>query len=135
MSAHGYQQLLRGPRFRWWRALLAVALAALFAFALGLALLIGASIVGMDEAMLAEEMTPASFLFVNLLLASLIPVSMLATRSAHGAAAVGALSSDTGAGPPCSLRTMMRDLAGSRAHDESVCPAARRHRSVRVTMR
>jgi membrane protease YdiL (CAAX protease family) len=96
LGAREYQQLLRGPRFRWWRALLAVPLAALFAFALGLVLLFAASMVGMDDALLAEEMTPASFFYVNLLLASLIPVSMLATRIAHGAAAMGALSSVVG---------------------------------------
>lgn len=83
-----YQQLLRGPRFAWWRPL--VVLLLVLALLLVVAILVGAglAVAGRDLRHLSSasgEMTVAVFALTNLLLAALIPIALLSTRIAHGA--------------------------------------------------
>lgn len=86
-----YQQLMRGPRHAWWRSLLAIVLAAVFAL-LVLLLTMGvvalAAPAGMLEGAFADEtMSVEGFALTNLFLASMIPAALLASRIAHGTGA------------------------------------------------
>jgi uncharacterized protein len=83
-----YQQLLRGPRFRWWRPPLAILLALMFALLILLTLYVMFRMAGFGQAARASfeagDLAPGAFVFLNLGLASLVPACMLATRIAHG---------------------------------------------------
>jgi uncharacterized protein len=83
-----YHQLLRGPRWRWWRPLLS------FLVLLGLLVVAFVAVFGASEALdgpvpdrwfgsLDEEWSPVSALQLDLALAVLIPVSGLAVAIAH----------------------------------------------------
>lgn len=99
-SGRPYQQLLRGPRFSWWRALLVFALALAFmvaAFSLTTLAMMALGLEHHLEAMLeGDQMSPVTFGIGNLVLAALIPFAMLSSRIAHGRGAAGALSSVAG---------------------------------------
>jgi len=83
-----YQQLLRGPTYRWWRPLVSV----LVAFGSGVVLAVAAWLVliailpattidaGSDD----WSVTPFGFAWTNLLLAAFVPVAMLATWGGYG---------------------------------------------------
>jgi membrane protease YdiL (CAAX protease family) len=82
-----YQHMLRGPRHAWWRPPLTMLVALLL-----LAVLIGLGVLlsflfGVGEqvgaAMSADALDVPGFLLLNLLLASLIPICILATRIVH----------------------------------------------------
>lgn len=90
-----YQQMLRGPRYRWWRPLLAILLAA--AIGLPLALLaflpvvLAAQLVGIPDAFRwsaqevidIDNLGPAGFLYVNLSLIVLIVIAGVSVWIAH----------------------------------------------------
>lgn len=90
-----YQQMLRGPRYRWWRPLLALLLAV--ALYLPLALLafvpviVAAAVAGVHnpvawsvrEVADINELGPAGFLYVNLSLLILIPTAVLSIWISH----------------------------------------------------
>lgn len=83
-----YHQLLRGPRWRWWRPLLSLAVL------LGLMIVLFAVVFGTFEGIdallpdrwigtLDDDLSPVSFLTFDLVLAGLIPVSAAAVAIAH----------------------------------------------------
>jgi membrane protease YdiL (CAAX protease family) len=90
-----YQQMLRGPRYRWWRPLLAVVLA----MAIGLPLSVAAffcvvlvsAVAGVSnpvqwtyrESLRVDNLGPAGFLYTNLSLVVLIPTAGLSVWIAH----------------------------------------------------
>jgi hypothetical protein len=90
-----YQQLLRGPRRRWWRPLLAVLLAAVIYLVLSalavLPVILAAAAAGVDspaswtlrEIVDIENLGPAGFLYVNLSLIALIPTAGLSIWISH----------------------------------------------------
>ena len=90
-----YQQLLRGPRRRWWRPLLAALLAgALYLLLAGLAVvpvILAAAAAGVDnpaswtlrEMVDIANLGPAGFLYVNLSLIVLIPTAGLSIWVCH----------------------------------------------------
>jgi membrane protease YdiL (CAAX protease family) len=86
--ARDYPHLMRGPRFAWWRSLLALPLAALFALALMLGIFGILSLAGqghvLSQAFDGDDMNPVSFGVGNLVIGCLIPATMLATRIMHG---------------------------------------------------
>lgn len=101
-----YHQLLRGPRFAWWKALLALALGLGLAFAFALASIAVLALLAAFFGWLTdsparissrdlEGLTPIGFLATTLALATLAPASLLATRIVHGRGA-GRLSSVAG---------------------------------------
>lgn len=94
-----YPHLMRGPRFAWWRPLLAMPLAALFAMILMLGLFGILTLAGqgalLRQSFEAGEMDPVSFGLGNVVLGCLIPATMLATRIMHGVSP-GFVSSVTG---------------------------------------
>lgn len=84
----GYPQLLRGPRFRWWRPLLAIGLFAGF-FVVLLAvfsvLLLVLQTLGLADANLLDDVTnPLGFGVLIGTLVVLIPISVLSIRIAFG---------------------------------------------------
>jgi membrane protease YdiL (CAAX protease family) len=95
-----YQQLLRGPRFSWWRAVLVIALTLAFTMAAFTLVTLAMMALGLEhhlDAMLeGEQMPPVAFGIGNLVLASLIPFAMLSSRIVHGRGAAGRLSSVAG---------------------------------------
>lgn len=81
-----YPQLLRGPRWRWWKPLLSllllVGIGSLFIIALSLVgEVIGAG--GGPLGSIADDYSPISTLVVDLMLATLIPAAGLATWAVH----------------------------------------------------
>lgn len=74
-----YVHQMRGPRYRWWRPLVALAVA-VAAFLLSAALVFGA-LVGLrlveSEAEMTDPLNPVSSLGLNLVLAALIPATLL----------------------------------------------------------
>jgi membrane protease YdiL (CAAX protease family) len=90
-----YQQLLRGPRHRWWRPLLALLLAALLAVVLLLLAFVPVVLVAAAasvseplrwsalEVIKVDDLGPAGFLYVNLSLIALIPTAGLSIWIAH----------------------------------------------------
>jgi membrane protease YdiL (CAAX protease family) len=94
--ARPYQQVLRGPRFRWWRPLLStVILLGGVGAVLGLTLLAGVAYYLLTDVARGGplpgetgtgswEATPAGMLVTNLLLAALIPIVMLAVWGGFG---------------------------------------------------
>lgn len=90
-----YQQLLRGPRHRWWRPLLAAVLAGAFALVLSLLAFVPVILAGAlagetdpvrwsaREVLKTDDLGPAGFLYVNLSLIVLIPVAGLSVWIAH----------------------------------------------------
>jgi membrane protease YdiL (CAAX protease family) len=83
-----YHQLLRGPRWRWWRPL--VSLAVLVGLLVALFLVIFPGYAGLDALLpdawvgtLDEDFSPITMNATDLLLAGLIPVSALAVAVAH----------------------------------------------------
>jgi hypothetical protein len=94
--ARPYQQLMRGPRFRWWRPPLSLAiLLAAAAAVIGLLILAGIAYYAFtdvasggplpgDTGEVPWEATPMGMLLTNLLLASLIPVVMVAVWGGYG---------------------------------------------------
>jgi membrane protease YdiL (CAAX protease family) len=81
-----YQHLLRGPRFAWWRPALAMLMGIVFVVLLllvtsGIAYVMMRSGVSGAEEFPIED--PWFFAFGNLLLAALVPASMLAVKIAH----------------------------------------------------
>ena len=90
---------MRGPRFAWWRSLLALPLAALFALVL-MGLVFGVVALTTDtdflrKVMESDGMSPFAFGIGNLILGAFIPATMLATRIMHGVSP-GFVSSVTG---------------------------------------
>ena len=88
-----YQQMLRGPRYRGWRPVLAILLCLGFALGaqmvLGIALVIiviasGGDLNSMLATLTAEEMGPLAFGYVMAGLICLIPSAMFANWIAHG---------------------------------------------------
>jgi uncharacterized protein len=90
-----YQQMLRGPKYRWWKPLLCLVLVLLLALIMmGLAimpLLVGGLVTGapdLVEYMVREtniaNLGPIGFVYVNLTLIVLIPASGLSIWIAHG---------------------------------------------------
>ncbi|WP_050348261.1 CPBP family intramembrane glutamic endopeptidase [Arsenicicoccus sp. oral taxon 190] len=88
-----YPQVLRGPRHRWWRPLLSLVIlvaGTLLVMILGMvASMVAVALSGGDVEKWARSaadaaMTPGLFLATNLMLAALIPVSMLAVWIGHG---------------------------------------------------
>ncbi len=80
--------MMRGPRFAWWRPLLALPLALLFAFILmgglfGIFALAGQAQL-VSRAFAGDDMNPVGFMATNLVIATFIPAAMLATRILHG---------------------------------------------------
>jgi membrane protease YdiL (CAAX protease family) len=94
-----YPHMMRGPRYAWWRPLLAMPLAALFALIMMLGLFGILALAGqwelLDQAFKADNMVPVSFGLGNVVLGCLIPATMLATRIMHGVRP-GFVSSVTG---------------------------------------
>ncbi|GAA2092525.1 CPBP family intramembrane metalloprotease [Microlunatus panaciterrae] len=90
-----YQQMLRGPRHRWWRPLLSLLLFAVIAFLLiqlvfPVVLLIGVALGephplrwALDTLAVQKNMSATGFLATNLSLIVLIPAAMLAIWIAH----------------------------------------------------
>lgn len=92
-----YQHLLRGPRYRWWRALVALALVVGLALAAQLLafipLALSGAASGVDNlgtwmsdqlnALVEGRIGPAGFLYINLGLAALIPAAGLSVWIAH----------------------------------------------------
>lgn len=83
-----YHQLLRGPRWRWWRPL--VSLAVLVGLLLGLLIVLFGAFEGLDALLpdrwvgtLEDDLSPISNLELDLLLAGLIPVAAGAVAIAH----------------------------------------------------
>ena len=83
-----YHQLLRGPRWRWWRPL--VSLAVLVGLLVVLFLVIFPGYAGLDALLpdpwvgsLDDDVSPITMNATDLLLAGLIPVSALAVAIAH----------------------------------------------------
>lgn len=83
-----YHQLLRGPRWRWWRPL--VSLAVLAGLLLVLFLVVFSAFAGLDALLpdghvgsLDDELSPITSLELDLLLAGLIPVAAAAVAIAH----------------------------------------------------
>ena len=91
-----YQQMLRGPRHRWWKPLLTLLLAAAIAFPLMLVAVVPVVLFGaasgvedlgtwtMDELTDLEDLGPGGFLYVNLSLIALIPAAMFSIWAVHG---------------------------------------------------
>ena len=85
-----YQQMLRGPRYRWWKPLLCLLLVILLAFSMmALALvpvLIAGWITGTDliTTMDITNLGPIGFIYLNLSLIALIPASGLSIWIVHG---------------------------------------------------
>lgn len=88
-----YQQMLRGPRYRGWRPVLALFLGVVFALtaqvvlAAALAIIVfatGGDIESMLSTLRASEMGPLAFGYVIAGLISLIPSAMFANWIAHG---------------------------------------------------
>ncbi|GAB2695520.1 lysostaphin resistance A-like protein [Thalassiella azotivora] len=92
-----YHQLLRGPRHRWWRPLLSLAVVLglfvvlLVASTVALLLATVASGVTWDEVLVGDALldetvlaSPPVMLVNNLVLAALVPVSVLAVWAGHG---------------------------------------------------
>lgn len=86
-----YHQLMRGPRYAWWRPLLAMVLAGVLATLLLFTVLgvlaLATSAGAMNRALADDNLSVEGFALTNLYLATLIPAAMLASRFAHGAAA------------------------------------------------
>lgn len=83
-----YPQLLRGPGHRWWRCLLsaAVVLGGLLVLVTGstVALVVAALVGGLDLETLADDLDqPWALLATNLMLAALVPISVLAVWAGH----------------------------------------------------
>jgi membrane protease YdiL (CAAX protease family) len=90
-----YQQMLRGPRHRWWRPLLSLLLASLIAMVLinliTIAFALTGAVLGVPEPLswVTEEVLdisdigPVGFAYVNLALIALIPAVMLAVWAVH----------------------------------------------------
>ncbi|MET1004749.1 MAG: CPBP family glutamic-type intramembrane protease [Propionibacteriaceae bacterium] len=90
-----YQQLLRGPRYHWWRVLVAAAVAAAIAIPLMLLAYVPVALVGLvggvtdplqwagREILKVDNLGPAGFLYVNLSLIVLIPAAGLSIWVAH----------------------------------------------------
>ena len=83
-----YHQLLRGPRWRWWRPL--VSLAVLVGLLVALLLVLLPAYAGLDALLpdawvgtLDDDFSPITMNVSDLLLAGLIPVSALAVAVAH----------------------------------------------------
>ena len=80
--------MMRGPRFAWWRSLLALPLAGLFAIVLMLGMFGILALAGqghvLSQAFEGDAMNPVSFGIGNLVIGCLIPAAMLATRIMHG---------------------------------------------------
>jgi len=98
-AARDYPHMMRGPRFAWWRPLLAMPLALLFALVLmlgvfGILWLVGQGQI-LRQALTGNDMDPLGFASTNLLIAAFIPGTMLATRILYGVKP-GFLSSVTG---------------------------------------
>lgn len=87
-SPRDYAHLMRGPRYRWWKSLLALPLALLFAVVLMLGIFGILALAGhaelLTQAFEGDDMGPFSFAVGNLVIAGLIPATMLATRIMHG---------------------------------------------------
>jgi uncharacterized protein len=85
-----YHQMLRGPRYRWWKPLLCLLLVILLAFSMmALALvpvLIAGWITGTDliTTMDITNLGPIGFIYLNLSLIALIPASGLSIWIVHG---------------------------------------------------
>jgi membrane protease YdiL (CAAX protease family) len=94
-----YPHLMRGPRYAWWRPLLALPLAMLFTIVLMLGIYGLFALAGQGQIVRAafegNVMNPIGFGFGNLILGGLIPATMLASRIMHGTAP-GFLSSVAG---------------------------------------
>jgi membrane protease YdiL (CAAX protease family) len=83
-----YHQLLRGPRWRWWRPLLS--LAVLLGLVLVLFIVVFSTSAGLDALLpdrwvgtLDDELSPITAIETDLLLAGLVPVAALAVAVAH----------------------------------------------------
>lgn len=98
-----YQHLLRRPRWFWWRAGLALSLSVvlwligMFVLVLAAAAVSVSTGQGLDLLAMTsiDDLSPGSFLVMNLAIALLIPAALLATRMAHGPGA-GRISSVVG---------------------------------------
>ena len=94
-----YPHMMRGPRFAWWRSLLAIPLALLFAIVLmgglfGILTLAGQGPM-LRRMFQGDGMDPISFGVGNLVLGCLVPATLLAARIMHGVRP-GFVSSVTG---------------------------------------
>jgi membrane protease YdiL (CAAX protease family) len=90
-----YQQMLRGPRHRWWRPLLALVLAGAIAIPLMLLaylpVVLAGAVAGVPDPLLwagreivkVDDLGPGGFLYVNLSLIVLIPTAGLSIWIAH----------------------------------------------------
>ena len=86
-----YHQMLRGPRFRWWKPLLTLLLAVLIYLPLAVLSLVPLVVVGLasgapDLGLLGfdvKDLSPTAFVVVNLSLIALIPVSALSIWIVH----------------------------------------------------
>jgi membrane protease YdiL (CAAX protease family) len=98
-APHEYHQLLRGPRYGWWRPPLAIGLALGLIvgafFLLGLASFLFGFDDQLDALLDTQEMSPGAFALGNLVIAGLIPACLIATRVVHRVRA-GLLSSVAG---------------------------------------
>lgn len=93
ITTREYQQLPRGLRFAGWRPVVAIVLTVVFAIIAQIVLIVPVTIyavvAGLDPMavmgnMISGKMDPITFGYVIAGLASLIPLSMLANRIAHG---------------------------------------------------
>lgn len=85
-TVSAYPQLLRGPRWRWWKPLLSlvvlVGIGGVFVMILSL---VGEVVGAVDGPLgsLTDDLSPVSTLVVDLILAALIPTAGLATWAVH----------------------------------------------------
>jgi uncharacterized protein len=79
-DAREYHHLLRGPRFSWWRPLLALALFPPVALLAWMVPALAFALAGQRQVILAkDDLQPVAFAFMNLTLASFVLAAMLVT--------------------------------------------------------